>query len=140
MKGAPGLYGAPADQEIVQPPRIPSPTHDVENKSVLYEGRRKKKKKRSRSRSREPQKPTQTVDAWAGARPAYYDQLTSIEHVRDSLPISFLIETGQHKEVLRRRLSYALLFTEEKGSTTTGSSGTAGGPAASLRSKGSWPK
>ena len=113
VKGAPGLYGAPADQEIVQPPRIPSPTRDVENEpssSSLYEGRRKKKKKRSRSRSREPVKPKQEplTDAWAGARPAYYDQLTSIEHVRDSLPISFLIETGQHKEVLRRRLSYAL--------------------------------
>lgn len=118
VKGAPGLYGAPADQEIVQPPRIPSPTHDVENEpstQSLHDGRRKKKKKRSRSRSREPAllKPKQTVDlalkdAWAGARPAYYDQLTSIEHVRDSLPISFLIETGQHKEVLRRRLSYAL--------------------------------
>jgi hypothetical protein len=108
VKGAPGLYGAPADQEIVQPPRIPSPTHDVENEPSVREGRRKKKKKRARSRSREPVKPTQTVDAWAGARPAYYSQLTSIEHVRDSLPISFLIETGQHKEVLRRRLSYAL--------------------------------
>ena len=97
VKGAPGLYGAPADQEIVQPPRIPSPTHDVENEpstQSLHDGRRKKKKRRdrSRSRSREPAllKPKQTVDAalalkdaWAGARPAYYDQLTSIEHVRD---------------------------------------------------------
>ena len=86
----------------VQPPRIPSPTHDVENApstQSLHEGRRKKKKKRdrSRSRSREPAnlKAKQTVDAalartlLAGARPAYYDQLTSIEHVRDSLPISF---------------------------------------------------
>ena len=95
----------------MQPPRIPSPTRGIENEpsTFSYEGRKKKKKKRSRSRSREPVKPTQTRGRlWAGARPAYYDQLTSIEHVRDSLPISFLIETGQHKEVLRRRLSYAL--------------------------------
>ena len=35
-------------------------------------------------------------------------QLTSVEHVRDSLPLDFLIATGQHEEVLRRRLGHLL--------------------------------
>jgi len=47
-------------------------------------------------------------------RSSYIHQLTSVENVRDSLPLDFLIAAGQHEEVLRRRLGHVLRLMDER--------------------------
>ena len=116
---SPGLYGEASEQEIVRPPRVPSARQAERGRR--RRGRRRDRSQETRSRSPDTVTSADPVAAFRALRAkqtvelpqredrgAYFDQLTSIEHVRDSLPISFLIETGQHKEVLRRRLSYAM--------------------------------